>query len=523
MEENEKSPPLEMLTQVPVPNSDNINFHYLKIYKSIDTKVIGNCVDFSDFPTYAEIYDIHTNFIYITITLNTYELDTKLRSYLLLYLGLMLESPIRKNDKLIPYEDVVAALERITIASATQLGLGTNSAFSCGPFSNTALLMLQVAPEKYETAVEWCHDLLFLTEFLTERIKVCASKMHNAVAQAKRKSNSVVHDLLKAMYYEKDSNFQLCSMLRQQKFLNSILKQLEDPETAQLVINDLNSVRNYVTQSKNIGIHIAANLNKISNNGQNLSKPWLKFINTENNINDGKFSLNVIPDWKVLNINGIYPNMEGTVVGLGCVESCFLIHASSSINDFNDKNLPALMLYLQYLTQLEGPLWKLIRGQGYAYGYNVVPRPYEGLLCATLYRASNVTAAFQEMKSTIQNHVNKITNWDKSLLESAKSSLIFEIIERERCIGNLVRQSLLSSFKNVNADYNKILVKKVNEVTLEDLDHVGQQYVAPLFSSKSKTAIVCHPEKIDELVSAFARMDRNLKPVVTLEESILSK
>lgn len=55
-----------MLTQVPVPNSDNINFHYLKIYKSIDTKVIGNCVDFSDFPTYAEIYDIHTNFIYVS-------------------------------------------------------------------------------------------------------------------------------------------------------------------------------------------------------------------------------------------------------------------------------------------------------------------------------------------------------------------------------------------------------------------------------------------------------------------------
>lgn len=60
----------------------------------------------------------------------------------------MLESPIRKNDKLIPYEDVVAALERITIASATQLGLGTNSAFSCGPFSNTALLMLQVKIKK---------------------------------------------------------------------------------------------------------------------------------------------------------------------------------------------------------------------------------------------------------------------------------------------------------------------------------------------------------------------------------------
>lgn len=48
--------------------------------------------------------------------------------------------------------------------------------------------------------------------------------------------------------------------------------------------------------------------------------------------------------------------------------------------------------------------------------------------------------------------------WDSILLESAKSSLIFEIIEREKTIGDVVLQSLLSSFKKTPKDYNKILV-----------------------------------------------------------------
>lgn len=113
------------------------------------------------------------------------------------------------------------------------------------------------------------------------------------------------------------------------------------------------------------------------------------------------FSANIIPDWKVIKPEGIIPEVQGTVVGLGCIESAFLFHAAPSINDFMHPDLPALMLYLQYLTQLEGPLWRQIRGQGFAYGYNIIPRPNEGLLCLTLYRATNVVAAFKEAKNTI--------------------------------------------------------------------------------------------------------------------------
>jgi Zn-dependent M16 (insulinase) family peptidase len=131
-------------------------------------------------------------------TLNTESLPTELRSYLILLLELLTESPIRRGDKLVPYEEIVKQLDAYTISSGTRLGLESRSRFSCDPFSKTVCVMLQVEPRKYETGITLLSELLFNTEFTVERIKVCAAKMVNGVAEAKRDGNSVVKDFHKS-------------------------------------------------------------------------------------------------------------------------------------------------------------------------------------------------------------------------------------------------------------------------------------------------------------------------------------
>lgn len=99
---------------------------------------------------------------------------------------------------------------------------------------------------------------------------------------------------------------------------------------------------------------------------------------------------------------------SGVIVGLGSVESAFLFRTCQAITDFNDPDLVPLLLFLQYLTQLEGPLWRQIRGQGFAYGYNIVPRPNEGMLYFTLYRASNVVAAYKEAVTIVVSATTRL-------------------------------------------------------------------------------------------------------------------
>ncbi|KXJ72958.1 hypothetical protein RP20_CCG016849 [Aedes albopictus] len=520
MAANEVPPPDEMLTSIPVPSTDGIKFHPVQIFKATDGGKNPAGLDLQKLPVYAEAYHLHTNFCYLMVTMNTDPVEPELRPYLLLLMELLTESPIRRGDELIPYEAVVAALEADTIETEARLGIETRNRFSLGPFANSATLSMQVVRGKYETGINWIAELLHKTEFTTDRVKVCASKMVNDVAQAKREGNSIVRDLLKAMYYEKDSNVRVSSLLKQQKFLSALIEQLDSEQGAEKVINKLNKVRDIITRPENLGLHIAADWEEMAKLQIDLEAPWSKLVASETT--DLKKEFVVVPDWKLMNMDGNLEDSTGVVVGMGSVESAFLYQSSKAITDFNDEDLAPLLLFLQYLTQLEGPLWRQIRGQGFSYGYNIVPRPNEGLLYFTLYRATNLVSAYKEAKSITEKQLQPDAEWDSTLLESARSSLIFEIIAREKSIGNVVEQSFLASFKQVTAGYNQALVRQVGKVTEADLARVGAKYVKQLFSAEARTAIVCHPDKAADVATAFNQLGHNLKVENSLEGSILA-
>ncbi|KAG4066708.1 hypothetical protein HA402_007344 [Bradysia odoriphaga] len=142
MTKNSIPPPDKMLTEVPIPSTDGILFHPSNIYRTGDPDEVPAGLDLNAWPVYSEAIDIHTNFVYMIVTLNTHSVPKELRPYLLMLLDLIIESPIRDGETIIPYEEVVTALEKDTITMGTRLGLESNAAFSCGPFSHTASLMI---------------------------------------------------------------------------------------------------------------------------------------------------------------------------------------------------------------------------------------------------------------------------------------------------------------------------------------------------------------------------------------------
>ena len=50
------------------------------------------------------------------------------------------------------------------------------------------------------------------------------------------------------------------------------------------------------------------------------------------------------------------------------------------------------------------------------------------------------------------------------------------------------------------------LLKRIPQVSLEDLMRVGHKYIAPLFDpAQSSCAICCHPSKVEEIREEFNR------------------
>lgn len=76
--------------------------------------------------------------------MDTNGISVEKRPYIPLLLESVLESPVIRDGKIIPYESIVSELEMDTVAAGTRLGLDVDGRFSCGSYGQHAVLVLQV-------------------------------------------------------------------------------------------------------------------------------------------------------------------------------------------------------------------------------------------------------------------------------------------------------------------------------------------------------------------------------------------
>jgi len=76
--------------------------------------------------------------------MDTSSVSREYRKYIPLLLEMIMESPVKRDGRLISYEEVVAELEADTIETSTQIGFNTSARFSCGAYSHSVYLSLQV-------------------------------------------------------------------------------------------------------------------------------------------------------------------------------------------------------------------------------------------------------------------------------------------------------------------------------------------------------------------------------------------
>ena len=61
----------------------------------------------------------------------------------------------------------------------------------------------------------------------------------------------------------------------------------------------------------------------------------------------------------------------------------------------------AVRLLAQYLSQVEGPLYRAVRGDGLAYGANIYVRPDKKMLLLSIYRSAQLNQAYERSKKIV--------------------------------------------------------------------------------------------------------------------------
>ena len=505
MEKNEEEAPEEMLSSVPIPDGSSIKFHPVTSYKTEDSHQLDH-FDLKKMPVNFQFDQISSNFVYLTAVIDTSVVPLNLKPYIPLFLEMVLESPVLEGETEIPYEEVVAKLSEDTVEHCFSLGIGGRR-FMPGAFSQSAVLAIQAEPAKYETAVGWIRKLLFQTKLTAERAKVLGTKMENSVSEMKRSGNHVVKIMMNSMMFQEESNHQAANMIRQQAFLKNLRARLDCSPNE--VLAQLEEVRFHLSSPANMMIHLAADLATL---GEDPMSAWLTFLPPH------VPKAVVSPALVTAEHSLALPPPAHLLAGLGSCESSFLSRTAPSLSSPRSPDLAPLMLAIQYLTQLEGPMWRQIRGAGLAYGYSIMVSTNKGQIYFTLFKATNPVKAYEEGKRLVMSQVNGEEPWDPLQVEAAKSSLIFELIEREKTVSEVAQESLLSSMKGIDREFNRKFLEMVNNVSLEDLQRVGTQYLAPLFSETTRTSIVCNPSKVEEIKADFQALGVEFKVLESVDQ-----
>lgn len=133
-------------------------------------------------PGYLHFEHVPSNFINVRIVLSPGAIPLKCKPIVELYNDLLFASAIRRDSKLVPYQEVNMALERDTVSFHA----------SVVPVNGELLeIFIQAEVEKYTEVVEWLRALLFDAEPDNERLQSILTEQLAAIPEEKRQASSV--------------------------------------------------------------------------------------------------------------------------------------------------------------------------------------------------------------------------------------------------------------------------------------------------------------------------------------------
>lgn len=103
----------------------------------------------------------------------------------------------------------------------------------------------------------------------------------------------------------------------------------------------------------------------------------------------------------------------------------------------------------------KGPLWRMVRGKGIAYGCNITVETDSELLMFEIYRSSHPIQCFNESKEVVESLLGAQDDIDEDDFEAAKRSLMFEVINAQATVHDASYQNLLTYYRGVDRTYHK--------------------------------------------------------------------
>lgn len=513
---NDIEVPKEMLSTFKIPNVDSIN--WISVGTVTEGKIItasgqlekkgpSNALDEQlrahlakqgnwQAPFFVQWNQVPSNFVTLTIMLNTTSLATHLRPLLSLFLSSIFSLPVECADgRKLGFEDVVKLLDEDTLEYDASLGVGSG-------FAELIAVEIKVEKEKYAKGFEWLYNLLWRSELAVDRIKVNAAKLAQSLPEQKRDGRSISWSLSRSLTHsDKQSSNLLNSILTQSDVIPRLVEQLASPSTANEVINQLEELRRTLLQPGKMLLSIAGDVLSLPQPKVPLQEMsnWLDWRTPVEETEKVPLSRYVLTPL------GMQPTKKGVITPLSTLESSFAVFSAKGISSFQDADYATLSVTISTLNAMESYLWRYIRGAGLAYGASIRSDPEANLIHFSLYRSPDSSKAFAAAADVIRQLVSGEMVIGEDVLDSAKSSLCFGVADSEGTVSLAAGEAFSDSIlRGTGKGRGRHLINEAKKVTVEQVKACLAKYIQPIFNpSTSICAIACSPGRLDEMKAAL--------------------
>ncbi|KAI6248588.1 hypothetical protein HI914_03333 [Erysiphe necator] len=483
---NDTEIPTTLLEKFPVPDTESINFIKSLTARSGLAKNLGvpnnrvqKIIDSThNVPLFIQFEHAPTNFVHLTLLLGTAGVETNFLPLLPLFFENFFNTPIMKHGKKVEFEDVVKNLEQDTISY--NISGGESVLYDEG-----IAISFKIEPEKYSTAIEWIHTLIFDSVFDETRLSATIARILAGLPELKRDGNRMANSVDSIIHLNSKSSVKARNTLVKAVYMKR-LKKLFHQEPKK-VISSLENLRNSIFVFNNMRVLVIADIDKLISP----IEPWKLLVDKLKDVDNPL--LPIINISERLNEDGKNPGNYGVViVPMSNIDSSYCLASTKGPKSFTDPILPALCVAISFLETVEGPLWTAIRGKGLAYGAHF-RCDVDGLIQFSIYRSPDSYRAFQAAKAIIESYLNESTTIDKYALEGAISSIVASYGNKQATIAMAGKSHFVNSvIKGVDDDYDTNMLKAVRNISKTQILDVMRDFLIPVFTpGKANIVLTC--------------------------------
>ncbi|KAI9296809.1 hypothetical protein K502DRAFT_301758 [Neoconidiobolus thromboides FSU 785] len=427
---------------------------------------------------HVQLMQLDTQYNHLMIGLPVKRVPDDLKPYFVLLQALMFQLDIIKKDQtIIPYNEVVENTNKATVERYATLGLG-NKTFSTSWLSDYFFIFSKCEIGQFDDMLKWTLTNIFDCVFTKSRLLSTAKNLLSGLEEILRDGDSMIHYICSRVIAEGkegDTSFDMAiNLFKQEEFLADLITSISDPklgkEATNVIIQKLVKLRDIVLLSSvdggivQIGFssnafdnhsvpaqkfkslfetyyHELANkvTSTLSNRNENLKKKDYKLDLDQSNTIDITYNPSSLP----IIFRHPYkhpkdpPYPTAGIIYLGSITSsysiaivpCHLFSIPASTQEHEKfHEMMSVSMLSELFSRSNGHLYELIRGQGLAYHIQLSLRPWTGGLVLELSDSIDPEKALNEIWSFFERLLDA-NEWDKLIdpmeLELAKSSVVY--------------------------------------------------------------------------------------------------